>query len=92
VINYIRTPKQHELFESFQHFANRDLLINKLKHKILQPVKPVATCWNSYCSAFERAVHLQSAINAYAGHHIQLLQVEDMYARSVGKAIISAAP
>jgi hypothetical protein len=58
----------------------------------LQSVKPVATRWNSYCSAFERAVHLQSAINAYAGHHIRLLQGEDAYERSVGKPLASAAP
>jgi hypothetical protein len=33
--------------------------------EILEDVKPVVTRWNSYFSCFERAVTLQSAVNAY---------------------------
>jgi hypothetical protein len=54
IINHIKTPQQHELFESFQRLANQELPIHE--QKILQPVKPVVTGWNSYFSAFERAV------------------------------------
>jgi len=42
VINYIKTPQQHDLFASFQHIANRDLPTHK-HAKILEPVKPVVT-------------------------------------------------
>jgi hypothetical protein len=90
IINYIRIPKQHELFENFQRIANRELPTNE--QKILQPVKPVATRWNSYYSAFERAVQLQAAVNAYAGHHIRLLRDEDTYAMSKGNSLPTAAP
>jgi hypothetical protein len=62
------------------------------EQKILQPVKPVATRWNSYHSAFERAVQLQAAVNAYAGHHIRLLRDEDTYAISKGNSLPTAAP
>jgi hypothetical protein len=89
VINYIKTPQQHELFENFQRLANREL---PTKQKILAPVKPVVTCWNSYCAAFERAVLLQLAINAYVGHHIRLTQDEDTYAISRGNNLPIAAP
>lgn len=90
MINYIKTPQQYELFENFQRIANRELPIHK--QKILAPVKPVITRWNSYCSAFERAVELQPAINAYASHHIRHIRDEDTYAISVGNKLLDAAP
>ena len=90
IINYIKTPQQHELFEGFQRIANREQPTND--QKILQPVKPVATRWNSYYSALERAVHLQAAVNAYAGHHIRQRRDEDTYALSVGKPLPKALP
>lgn len=90
MINYIKTPQQHELFENFQRLANRELPINE--QKILAPVKPVVTRWNSYCSAFERAVQLQPAINAYAGHHIRHTRDEDTYAISKGSKLPDVAP
>ncbi|EMD58199.1 hypothetical protein COCSADRAFT_351437 [Bipolaris sorokiniana ND90Pr] len=54
IINHIKTPQQQELFESFQRLADQELPIHE--QKILQPVEPVVTRWNSYFSAFERAV------------------------------------
>ncbi|KAI2474523.1 hypothetical protein Ptr902_14072, partial [Pyrenophora tritici-repentis] len=43
--------------------AHRELPIDAPaeERKILEPVKPVVTRWNSYYSCFERAVKLQSA-------------------------------
>jgi hypothetical protein len=41
VINYIKTPQQHELFINFQHRANADL--SAKDRKILEVVKPVVT-------------------------------------------------
>ena len=72
VINYIKTPQQYELFESFQRLAHKDLPSSATDddRTILQPVKPVVTRWNSFYSCFERAVKLQPAINAYANYHI----------------------
>jgi hypothetical protein len=52
------------------------------KQRILEPVKPVVTRWNSYYSCFERAVKLQVAVNAYANSHINRVKTEDAYARS----------
>ena len=69
VIHHIKTPQQYTLFETFQHQANAELPANE-QRKVFEPVKPVVTRWNSYFDAFERAVFLQHAINAYALHHI----------------------
>jgi hypothetical protein len=86
VINYIRTPQQHKLFEDFQYLTHKKLPADALaeERKVLQPVKPVVTRWNSYYSCFERAVKLQSAINAYALHHIWQMRDEDTWAESCG--------
>jgi hypothetical protein len=72
VVNYIKTPQQYELFESFQRLAHKDLPPSATDNNrtILQPVKPVITRWNSFYSCFERAAQLQSAVNAYANYHI----------------------
>jgi hypothetical protein len=76
--------------EGFQRIVNQEQPTNN--QKILQPVKPVATRWNSYYSALERAVHLQAAVNAYAGHHIRQRWDKDTYALSVGKLLPKALP
>ncbi|KAI1523680.1 Dimer-Tnp-hAT domain containing protein, partial [Pyrenophora tritici-repentis] len=89
VINYIRTPQQLELFEKFQRIANAELLADQ--REVLAPVKPVVTRWNSYYSAFERAVKLQPAVNAYAHHHICRVRDEDTYAISRGNKLPEAA-
>ncbi|KAA8615108.1 hypothetical protein PtrSN002B_011378 [Pyrenophora tritici-repentis] len=70
VINHIKTPQQYELFESFQRLAHKELSTADDDIKILQPIKPVVTRWNSYYSCFERAAKLQPAVNAYANYHI----------------------
>jgi hypothetical protein len=92
VINYIKTLQQYALFGSFQTLAHRELSANAPEEdrKVLEPVKPVVTCWNSYYLCFERAVKLQSAVNTYANHHIQQVRDEDMYAKSWGNRLPDA--
>jgi hypothetical protein len=94
VINYIKTPQQYTLFADFQHLAHRELPPDAPadERKTLEPVKPVVTRWNSYYSCFERAVKLQSAVNAYANHHIKRVRDEDMYAQSQGNKLPDAQP
>jgi hypothetical protein len=72
IITYIKTPQQYAQFARFQQLAYRELPANALAdaRKILEPVKPVVTRWNSYYACFERAVKLQLAVNAYASAHI----------------------
>jgi hypothetical protein len=82
VINYIKTPQQHELFINFQHRANTDL--SAKDRKILEVVKPVVTRWNSYFSCFECAVTLQSAVNAYCQLHVTNTANAEVYAAASG--------
>ncbi|KAF7449964.1 hypothetical protein A1F94_013213 [Pyrenophora tritici-repentis] len=84
IINYIKTPQQYALFANFQRLAHRELPIDAPaeERKILEPVKPVVTRQNSYYLCFERAVKLQSAVNAYANHYIKRVRDEDTYAQS----------
>jgi hypothetical protein len=80
-----------------EHFANRNLMhlahptrlpdrgeVLAEERKLLEPVKPVITRWNSYYVCFERDVKLQSAINAYALHHIRRMRDKDTWAESRG--------
>jgi hypothetical protein len=83
VINYIKTPQQYELFRSFQHAANAELPAGQ-RLKVLEPVKPVVTRWNSYYAAFRRATQLQPAYNAYAEHHINQTTLNDRRAAQQG--------
>jgi hypothetical protein len=94
IINYIKTPPQHKLFEDFPCLAHTELpsSVSADDRKILEPVKPVVTRWNSYYSCFERAVKLQFAVNAYATHHIQRVQREDTFAQSHGNKLPAAQP
>jgi hypothetical protein len=80
VINYIRTPQQYDVFKNFQVLANSELPTEK--QRILEPIKPVVTRWNSYCSAFERAVELQPAFNSYIAYHIDNQLAADSHART----------
>jgi hypothetical protein len=62
VISYIKTPQQYDIFANFQRLAREDLPADDgAKLQILEPVKPYVTRWNSFSSAFERAVLLQPA-------------------------------
>jgi hypothetical protein len=79
IINCIKTPQQYELISDFQRLANRDLPTHK-QLKILEPVKLVVTRWNSFYGAFERAAHLYSAYNSYAGYHINAIALADAHA------------
>ncbi|KAL7780631.1 hypothetical protein CFE70_010656 [Pyrenophora teres f. teres 0-1] len=79
VINYIKTPQQYELFRSFQRRANADLPVEE-RLKVLEPVKPVVTRWNSYYAAFKRATKLSAAYNLYAEHHINRIILKDAHA------------
>lgn len=94
IINYIKTPQQHALFADFQRLAHPKLPSDTpaSQRKILEPIKPVVTHWNSYYSCFERAIKLQSAVNAYASHHIKRVREEDTYAQSRGNKLPEAQP
>ena len=78
IINYIKTPQQYDLFSNFQKLANAELPTDQ--RRILEPVKPVVTRWNSFYCAFERAAHLQAAYNSYANFHIKLISQADAIA------------
>jgi hypothetical protein len=60
--------------------------------KILEPVKLVVTRWNSFYSAFERAAHLYSAYNSYAGYHINAIALADAHATAQGNKQPDAPP
>jgi hypothetical protein len=79
IINYIKTPQQYDLFASFQKIAADEVPL-ELRHKALEPVKPVVTRWNSFYCAFERAALLQGAFNAYANYHIKTTTSADALA------------
>jgi hypothetical protein len=89
VINYIKTPQHYDLFASFQHIANRDLPTHE-RLKILEPVKPVVTRWNSFLGAFERATLLQASYNSYSGYHINKIAIEDAHAIAHGNKLPNA--
>jgi hypothetical protein len=59
------------------------------KARILEPVKPVITRWNSFCSAFERAVQLQSTFNYYIGYQIDEQRRRDEHARAHNNKLIA---
>jgi hypothetical protein len=89
VVLYIKTPQQYMLFEKFQQLAHNELPTDAPKdaRKILKPIKPVVTRWNSYFDCFARPVTLQSAISAYASHHINCVHNETTYAISKGNQL-----
>lgn len=80
IINYIKTPQQHELFASFQRESNEKAGLPKQDY--LEPVKPVVTRWNSFHDCFVRAVKLHTAVNEYAQYHIERTMGADAYAQS----------
>lgn len=88
IINYIKTPTQHELF------ADAQRSVNAYPHAqldgCLEPVKPVVTRWNSYHDAFKRAVLLKDAIDKYANDHIDHQMRDDLYATSKGNRLADA--
>jgi hypothetical protein len=71
------------MFANFQRLAKRDLPTNNnAKFKILEPIKPCVTRWNSFCMAFERAVELQYAFNLYISFYVDQQHLADAYARA----------
>ncbi|KAG9379945.1 Dimer-Tnp-hAT domain containing protein [Pyrenophora tritici-repentis] len=92
IIAYIKTPQQVELFNRCQLEAHRDLHPDAIDDdcKLREVVKPVVTRWNSFYSAFERAISLQAAINLYAAHHITHLQDSDAIAQARGNKLADA--
>ncbi|KAA8615967.1 hypothetical protein PtrV1_11367 [Pyrenophora tritici-repentis] len=83
VISYIKTPQQYDMFANFQRLARQDLPADDdAKFQILEPVKPCVTRWNSFCSAFERAVLLQPAFNSYVCFYVEQQRVADSHART----------
>lgn len=82
IISYIKTPQQYALFADFQRLAHHELRSDAPVDacEILEPIKPIITCWNSYYLCFKRAIKLQPAVNAYANHHIQRVRDEGAFA------------
>jgi hypothetical protein len=76
----IKTPQQYALFADVQRIAHNELHANPSarteEHKVLEPIKPVVTRWNSYYVCFEGAFKLQSAVNAYINQYIQHVRDE----------------
>jgi hypothetical protein len=68
VINYIKTPQQHQLFADCVLASNNDLPAGA-RVKILRPIKPVITRWNSYYNALERATYLKGGFDLYIENH-----------------------
>lgn len=92
IIGYIKTPQQYAQFARFQQLAHLELPADAPAdaRKILEPIKPVVTRWNSYYECFERAVKLQSAVNAYASSHITRVRDEDFFAISRNNKLSNA--
>jgi hypothetical protein len=88
IVNYIRTPTQHDRFKDAQRASNSFPHANTDKY--LEPVKPVVTRWNSYFNAFERAVTLKDAIDKYAADHIDRQYGDDARARGRNKQLPDA--
>ncbi|RYN15529.1 hypothetical protein AA0113_g12768 [Alternaria arborescens] len=86
IINYIKTPQQHDLFASLQRSVND----RSHTETILEPIKPIITRWNSYHDAFERAVQLSETFNLYANTHINRIARDDAYAQSRGNKLPNA--
>jgi hypothetical protein len=86
VITFIKTLQQYALFKKFQRIAYCELPTDAPEdaRKILEPVKPVVTRWNSYFLCFKRAVKLQLAVNAYANSYIKQVRDKTTYAISKG--------
>jgi hypothetical protein len=83
VIYYIKTPQQYNVFANFQRLARQDLPADDdAKFQILEPVKPCVTRWNSFCSAFERAVLLKPAFNSYISFYIKQRCVANSHAQT----------
>lgn len=86
VFNYIKTPQQYGLFADFQRLANR-MLPTHGRLKILEPVKPVVTRWNSFYCSFERAARLHIAYDSYASHHIRAIAAADAHVSLKGNKL-----
>lgn len=78
VLHSIRTPQQYNIFNALQ----KDILESdsskgvRKSVKLLEPVKPVVTRWNSYCDTFTRALTQYLTINAYIEYHIEKTRKE----------------
>ncbi|KAK1912941.1 hypothetical protein P3342_004877 [Pyrenophora teres f. teres] len=75
VITYIKTPQQYALFTECLEASNNDL--PPLRVKILRPIKPVVTRWNSYYSALERATYLKGGFDLYIEKHVSRVAYEE---------------
>jgi hypothetical protein len=58
VIAYIKTPQQHDLFTKCLAASDNDLPA-EARVKLLRPIKPVVTRWNSCYNTLERATYLK---------------------------------
>jgi hypothetical protein len=76
VIHYIKTPQQHQLFTDCLIASNNELPA-AARVKLLRPIKPIVTRWNSYYNALKRATYLKGGFNLYIEKHISSVAYED---------------
>ncbi|KAI1675945.1 hypothetical protein L13192_02692 [Pyrenophora tritici-repentis] len=76
VINYIKTPQQHQLFADCLLASNNDLPASA-RVKILRPIKPVVIRWNLYYNALERATYLKGGFDLYIEKHVSRVAYEE---------------
>jgi hypothetical protein len=76
VIHFIKTPQQHQLFTDCLIASNNDLPA-AARVKLLRPIKPVVTRWNSYYNALERATYLKGGFDLYIEKHVSRVAYED---------------
>ncbi|KAG9375815.1 Dimer-Tnp-hAT domain containing protein [Pyrenophora tritici-repentis] len=76
VITYIKTPQQYQLFADCLLASNNDLPA-AARVKMLRPIKPVVTRWNSYYNALERATYLKGGFDLYIEKYISRIAYED---------------
>ncbi|EFQ91334.1 hypothetical protein PTT_11852 [Pyrenophora teres f. teres 0-1] len=67
---------QYALFTECLEASNNDLPA-AARVKILRPIKPVVTRWNSYYSALERATYLKGGFDLYIEKHVSRVAYEE---------------
>jgi hypothetical protein len=75
ILTSINTPQHRRLFERLQREQDPESRVKAV-------IKPIKTRWNSYYLAFERAVELWGALDAYSNLKIQDHQMVDARSRA----------
>lgn len=75
ILNAINTPQLYEYLDRLQYEENEVYRLPDFKS--LSLIKPVKTRWNSYHSAFERAVQLRGPIDTITEHLVESWNAEN---------------